>query len=127
MIYIASSLLNSERIIKLMTRFRDAGIDITYDWTRHAAVSNATDEELAWIGQQEMNGVIEAEALLLVHPARNGSHVELGMALIAGIPVVILQEPDVQVEKKTFYYLKNVLKTTSEDEAFNAVMRIVKG
>jgi nucleoside 2-deoxyribosyltransferase len=48
-----------------------------------------------------------------------GTHVELGIALALGKLIVIVFTET--VEMKTFYYLPNVHKFTTEEEAFNFV------
>ena len=71
-IYVGTSLYNGDKAKHFISRFKDLGMAITYDWTTHGKVE--TVEEL-----------IE------------------------------------EVEMKTFYYLPNVHKFTTEEEAFNFV------
>lgn len=99
-VYVGSSLHNADRVRVIQQRFRDAGISISYDWTEHGQIFD--DEELAKVGEAEERGVIECDLFFMVHPARNGTHCELGMARVLNKHIVILEEG--VFEKKTFYY-----------------------
>jgi hypothetical protein len=122
-LYIASSLNNVERIKQLRDEFVSAGIHITYDWTSHGYV---TDEEaLAQIAVNEYNGVKSAACLLMVLPARIGSHFEFGVAYSSGIPVVILEEEKSE-RMLAFYKLPSVYITDNKDDAFQRVIEVLK-
>jgi hypothetical protein len=108
-VYVASSLHNYIRVRQIQQTFRDHGHEITYDWTPHGetlGVTAPTNEELGQIGLAEEEGVLNCDLLFMVHPARNGSHVEFGIARAAGKPIVCLEE--VAVERKSFYYMPDV-------------------
>jgi hypothetical protein len=122
-IYVASSLDNVARTKYFITKLQNLGAEITYDWTNHGRVTSAQD--LAGIAQLELFGVLDADLLFFIHPARNGSHVELGV-MIASImllhphkTIVMLEENE--VEQKTFYYLPCMNKFTTEAQAFEFV------
>jgi len=118
-IYVGTSLRNAKRANELQQRFRDAGCEITYDWTTHGQVY--TDAELEEFGVEEERGVESADVFFMVFPARNGSHCELGLARGFGVKIVLLIEEE--HEKKTFYYLPKIAnrpevsRFTNEDEA----------
>ena len=78
---------------------------ITYDWTDHGQVTDI--ESLAAVGLKEFNGVVDADMLIMIMPARKGSHVEFGVALALGKPIIIITG-DQDFEHKSFYYLDNV-------------------
>lgn len=100
-VYVGSSLFNAERVRQIQKMFRDAGIRISYDWTQHGQIVD--DELLAHIGDLEEKGVIDCDLFFMIHPSRNGSHCELGMARVLQKHIVILEEGP-PIEKKTFYY-----------------------
>lgn len=113
-VYVGTSLLNAEQAKKIITRFHAAGIQITYDWTVHGQVFD--EDNLRKYGVEELNGVKNADLFFMLHPARSGTHVELGIALASGIPVVLVH--DLNAERKTFYFVPNVFRFTSIDDAF---------
>lgn len=121
-VYVASSLLNSERVKHFISLFKSNNVEISYDWTTHGRVH--TDEELKQYCAKEFEGVVECDLLFMVFPARYGSHVELGIALALNKPVVILLEGD--VEMKTFYHHKLVRLFRDQDEAFNHVLKVLR-
>ena len=116
-IYVGTSLYNGDKAKHFISRFKDLGMAITYDWTTHGKVE--TVEELTLYGEAEFKGVADCDIFFMLTPARTGTHVELGIALALGKLIVIVFTE--AVEMKTFYYLPNVHKFTTEEEAFNFV------
>lgn len=110
--YIASSLMNAGVVKEHIEILNALGYELTYDWTSHGKI---TEEEygdnwlakLKEVGIQERDGVLNAEMIIMIMPARAGSHVELGIAIAQNKPVYILTY-DVEYEVKTFYHLDNV-------------------
>lgn len=120
-LYIASSLNNSGRIRLLRDRFlAERDIGLTYDWTEHGQV--VRDDLLAGIAANEVAGVIAAKCVLVVLPARSGSHFEIGLAFGLRIPIVMLfDKPDYV----SFHRRPEIIKCTDEDVAISTVSRIV--
>jgi hypothetical protein len=104
-IYVASSLLNKENVNELYRFLAENGHEITYDWTTHGRVTG--QDELIIIARKEFDGVVDADLLLMLMPARNGSHVEFGVALALGKPIIIVTANSLY-EDKSFYHLDNV-------------------
>lgn len=125
-VYVGGSLLNAKRINHFQDKFKAAGHIITYDWTVWAANRVVDEQELAKIGLLEANGVKDADLFFMVQPGRTGTHWEGGIASALGIPIVILEEGDA-VEKKPFYYLPNVHRHSTEENAFNCAIKILNG
>jgi hypothetical protein len=99
--YVASSLLNAEAVNRAYDDLEKAGIAITYKWTTHGLVKDP--HKCKEICYNEIRGVTNADALLFLHPARSGSHVELGIALERNIKIfMVFDEP--LIEMKSFYY-----------------------
>lgn len=126
-VYVGSSLHNAQRVRQIQQKFRDAGVEITYDWTGHGQIFD--DETLALVGEEEERGIRECTLFFMVHPARNGTHCELGMARVLDKHIVILEEGD--FEKKTFYYRpashpNPIHRFTSEDEAIAFALRLLR-
>lgn len=119
-IYVASSLLNAAEVNRAYAILEERGLAITYKWTDHGLVTEV--ERCKEICQLEINGVISADALLFLHPARTGSHVELGIALALGIPIfMVFPEQVTDVEMKTFYYDECVKWSKSLEEATDQI------
>ncbi len=118
-IYIGSSLLNADQVKSLIGRFTASGVSITYDWTQHGRVYD--EQDLMRYGEAEYRGVVESDLFFMVQPARTGTHVEMGIALALNKPIVLVN--DRTVEQKTFYYLPNVHRFESVDDAFDFTIR----
>ncbi len=126
-IYVGSSLLNHQRVRQIQQRFRNAGVEITYDWTTRGQIFD--EETLAEVGQEEERGVRDCTLFFMLHPARNGTHCELGMARVLDKHIVILEEGT--FEKKTFYYrpvghVRPIHRFTNEDEAVNFALELLR-
>lgn len=104
-VYVASSLTNAENASSVISILKGTGIQITYDWTTHGLVKDPV--KCREICRSEIDGVKQADAMVFLHPARSGSHVELGIALALRKPVFMLFPPEPefsQIELKSFYY-----------------------
>lgn len=126
-VYIGSSLLNHDRVRIIQRRFLDAGIKITHDWTVHGQVF--TDQDLARIGELEEKAVKDCDLFFMIHPARNGTHCELGMARVLNKHIVILEDI-APAEKKTFYYRPPdhpipINRFQTEDEAISFALTLL--
>lgn len=89
-LYLASGLSNRATVAQVARDLRELGHTITYDWTEHGSVQDASDEEKAAVAMAELGGVLEAEMVVAILPGGRGTHVEIGAALGAGIPVVVV-------------------------------------
>lgn len=104
-VYVASSLDNDRNVINLYDYLNCHGHVITYNWTTHGRVTNV--EDLKAIGKKEFDGVVDADILIMLMPARLGSHVEFGVALALGRPIIIIKGNN-DYEDKSFYHLDGV-------------------
>ena len=120
-VYIGSSLLNAAQVKEVITKFRAVNIQVTYDWTTHGRVTH--EDDLKIYGMAEYRGVVECDVFFMIHPARNGTHVELGIALACNKPVVMVTIDG--IEPKTFYYLNNVHRFNKVDDAFDFTVRML--
>jgi nucleoside 2-deoxyribosyltransferase len=123
-VYLGTSLHNRIQALSLIEKLTQLNIGLTYNWCVHGQVND--DEELTKIGLAEMNGVKDCDVFFMVQPGRNGTHVELGIALALDKPIVILTEPDVLVEQKSFYLIPGIVHVTSEAEALAAIVSLLK-
>ncbi len=99
--YVASSLFNAEKVQLVQKKLQELDFTITYDWTTHGQLTSVDD--LTKVGMLEEQGVKDCDLFFMIHPARNGTHCELGMARVLNKHIVILED-GVQIEQKTFYY-----------------------
>lgn len=120
-LYLASGLSNRNTVAQIARDLRDLGHVITYDWTEHGSVQDASDDEKAAVAMAELGGVLAAEMVVAVLPGGRGTHVEIGAALGAGIPVVIVIQrlEDLLVDgiECVFYRAPGVLLIDMSDDA----------
>lgn len=90
--YIATSLsrMTDHRIVRDM--LRQCGHEISYDWTLHGSVKSVSKERLQEVASLELNGVAEADFVVVLLPGGNGTHLELGFALARGKKVFLHTE-----------------------------------
>lgn len=88
-IYIATSLEKAKDHNQIRDALLKQDISLTYDWTSHGSVKNTTLERLNEVATNELSGIAEADALVVLLPGGHGTHTELGFALGAGIPVIL--------------------------------------
>lgn len=101
-IYIAASFEQRDEVRELYGRLREAGHIITADWTTHKEiVSLESEEEREALKRQyaieDTEGVTSATVyvLLLGERKSTGAHIELGIALGAGIGrICLIGNPD---------------------------------
>lgn len=87
-VFVASSFLNKEKTRRLQRQLRDAGHTITYDWTIHEGSNNY--KILMREAKHDMQGVLDAEVLVILWPGRFGTSGELGAAIAADKPIYVL-------------------------------------
>lgn len=65
------------------------GIGCSYDWTTHGPVFREGIPRIREVAKAEMDGVLQADAVVVLLPGGRGTHAELGAALAAGKPTVL--------------------------------------
>lgn len=93
-IYVATGLEHADRARVVQSVLRDDGHEITYGWTVHGSVQDAGPKRIAEVARLEAAGVRAADLLIAILPGGRGTHVEIGLALGRGIPVILLQHVD---------------------------------
>ncbi len=90
LVYVASYYQDWPRARRAMKTLREAGVDITYDWTVYADTTapdgnQGTSEERKQAAQLDMDGVRAADVVLVLTPDQKeqgaGYLVEMGMAI----------------------------------------------
>lgn len=97
-VYVASAFTDYERTRAAQEALRNNGLEISYDWTvaleEYPLGDSSTDSvERRKAANVDMQGVIDADALLLLTPSNTtqgcGCWVELGIAMALGKRIVV--------------------------------------
>ena len=88
--YIASKLENHAEHNRVRDMLNALGHEITYDWTHHGPVYRSGLDRVREVAQLETQGVLDADFVVVLWPGGRGTHVELGVALAAGKPVIFI-------------------------------------
>lgn len=112
-IYIASRLENYLQVQALRDALRADGHTITYDWTLHGSVQGQGEARLREVASNEINGVRDADLVVVLLPGGRGTHAELGAANVLGKPVIIFSTSDesfdaYEASTCAFYWNENV-------------------
>lgn len=111
--YIGSRFANIEQVRALRDHLINDGHTHTYDWTTNDRAT--TLEDLRVIGTSEFEAIKASDFVVILLPAGNSSHIELGIALGTGVPVFVHDATnrfdDVETTS-TFYHLNHVVQLT---------------
>jgi hypothetical protein len=125
--YIASGLANIEAVKTVQGILNDANMACTYNWTEHGSVWERGRKIVENVAKFELDGVAQADVVIVLLPGGRGTHVELGAALAFGKPVVLVGTPEeiVDINQNTcaFYHHHHVLPWTGPLEALPAAVR----
>ena len=128
--YVATTLLNFEQADYVADKLIQFGFEQTYRWTIHGPAGDKGEEFLKEICTKEMNGVKEADFVVVILPAARGTHVEIGIALANKIPIFLVNplEPfDCNNKTCGFYWVDGVTRMhCSLDEAVKTVYNSYK-
>lgn len=91
-VYIATKLARAAEHNKLRDALLQNSHHVTYDWTIHCSVKNNGKERLKSVANNEARGVTDADLVAVLLPGGRGTHCELGMAIGAGVPVILHNE-----------------------------------
>lgn len=121
--YIASKLENHAQVNALRERLVALGHAQTYDWTSHSPVFRSGLNRVREVSVMESNGVRHADFVVVLWPGGRGTHVEMGMALGLGKPVVFISgiedHHDATQETCAFYHHPLVRRYRSIEEAMD--------
>jgi nucleoside 2-deoxyribosyltransferase len=94
--YIATSLSRAAAHHTVRDALKQMGHEIAYDWTLHGSVKSVSKERLQEVALLELEGVLNADFVVVLLPGGSGTHLELGFAL-AKERRVFLHSEDPQV------------------------------
>lgn len=106
--YIASSLENAMQVELLRNEFITAGWEITHDWTTHGSVQAEGEARIREVAMLEVQGVLTADAMVVLLPGARGTHVELGVAIATRTPTLIVGDTWQNGRQCAFYFAPRV-------------------
>ncbi len=118
-LFVAGKIGKEEKARKVMQMIRQAGHQVTFDWTSIPHLSPYEDnEEMARKAAiLEEQAVAECDALILLADEQGiGMYVELGMALARGKPVFVIGG---EIAPTMFLYHPSVQRVKTVSEALN--------
>lgn len=122
--YIASGLQNYEQVRSLSKLLKNSGWTHTYDWTHHVSEKASDTETLRHIGEQEYNGVRQADVVIILTPRGRGTHTEFGMAIALNKIIYLCHEDDTYFKcddnTSAFYWLPEVKHLIGNTESIAA-------
>lgn len=106
--YIASGLQNFENARYAAEKLRGQGFIQTYDWTHNEKTDSM--EEIVRRGRLEINGVRDADFVVVLLPGGKGTHTEFGIALGLGKRIYLYSEEELNdpLNTTTFYHVEEV-------------------
>jgi hypothetical protein len=118
--YVATTFDNWALAERYANALTSAGYTCTLPWWKYhpSQRPKGMPVDLQAIARQEVEAVEKSDLLFLLHPAKDGSHVELGVALANRAEVVVVG-PDVDDETACIFYRHPaVMRIALEAEAF---------
>lgn len=110
--YIATKLENHVSHNDLRDWLTSLGHIVTYDWTQHGPVYPLGVDVIREVAEKEIQGVIDADYVIVLWPGGRGTHAELGAAIAANKSVIFYSPVDdhhkATKETCAFYHHPNV-------------------
>ena len=110
--YIASRVKNVEAVRCLAGKLKAAGWMHTYDWTVDGPAEEVSIDWLKEIGPKEVDGVKDADIVIVLTPQGGGTHTELGMAIALNKKIYICHSDDTYFRcddnTSPFYWLPQI-------------------
>lgn len=88
-VYIATRLERWQDHNQVRDALAALGHTLTYDWTVHGSVWADGAARIREVATLELEGVLDADLVVVLLPGGRGTHAELGAALGAGRPVLL--------------------------------------
>lgn len=107
-VYVGAKFENKEEVRRTHKLLREAGMEVSYDWTPHSAegyVNTALVDKMRKEAEEDFDGVYHADAMIFLHnPNCQGGFIELGIALGAGKLVCVVGGRPTQRQFPIFYF-----------------------
>jgi nucleoside 2-deoxyribosyltransferase len=107
-IYIAAPWKDKALMPEIAAKFEAAGHKITWKWwaTDDIAEGNRNEDALQTQALNDVNGVLDADVLVLINTAKSeGKAVEQGIAIASGIPIIAVGKRGDGTSLNVFHYL----------------------
>lgn len=95
--YIATRIARANEHNYVRNHLAKFGWELTYDWTEHGSVKNTNTRTLSDVAKKEVDGILEAQVVLVLLPGGFGTHTELGLAIAANKITIVHS-----IDKKLF-------------------------
>lgn len=124
-VYIATGYENRSGHNRLRDKLAEHGIGLTCDWTTHESIADAAHWRIADIAHDDIQGVRDADAVVVLLPGGRGTHVEIGAAIAFGKLVIIVGDMVGEHEREcVFYHHAGVACVASCDEAVSLLREL---
>lgn len=90
--YIATSLSRATAHHMVRDALEVLGHELSYDWTVHGSVKSVSKERLREVAMCELDGISEADFVVVLLPGGKGTHLELGYSIARGKRVFLHSE-----------------------------------
>lgn len=112
--YIATSISRMAAHHTVRDTLKTWGHDISYDWTLHGSVKLVSKERLREVAVFELEGIQEADFVVVLLPGGGGTHIEFGFAIAKGKKVFLHSEDPLAFElgpqTNAFYHHPDVTR-----------------
>ena len=124
--YIGSGLKNCELVNYVSEKLINSNHKHTYNWAKNI-IGNETINHLIQFSRSEIQGIKEAEVVIILLPAGRGTHIELGIALALNKKIYLYSEmgKDFDVENTVnFYQIPNIVRLVGNiDDCIEKIIR----
>lgn len=103
-VYVATKLANVEKARECVRLFKEAKINISYEWMTHGSLHEASPEQRAEFAKKEVEGARTCDILVAILPGGRGTHCEIGVALGLKKPVILVVEDEGFIEGAEGYF-----------------------
>jgi len=118
--YVATTLDNADQAQLVISKLEKFGHEVTYDWTTHGKI-DVKDQETIKIAKEvakkELQGVMDADVLIVLYPGGGGTHIEFGAALALNKPIIFVAPPIGEIREVAFYNHPSVLRFVTINRA----------
>jgi nucleoside 2-deoxyribosyltransferase len=84
--YLSTQKDHNAELAPLLEALRNKGWERTFDWAGRKASS---ESEYADLAMAEIAGIRDADVVIVILPGGRGTHVEIGVALALGKPIIL--------------------------------------
>ena len=123
--YIGSGFKNCDMVNYVSQKLKEAGWEHTYNWADNI-LGNETLEDLIEFSNLEIQGINDADIVIILLPGGRGTHIELGMSLALNKKIYLYSNDENAFkdakETVNFYQLPSIVKLTGNiDECIEKI------